>query len=91
MRRLVRRSLVVLSVSTVAVVAVVSLGFSWNDRADDICREEAPPMATGYSATWEWAEFAYVCDYREPGKQPRRVGIIDAFHGDGSRRHRPDR
>ena len=91
MRRLARWSLVGLSVSTVVAVAVVSAGFIWSDRANDICREEAPPTATRHSATWEWAELAYVCDYREPTEQPRRVGVIDAFHGDGSRRHRPDR
>lgn len=86
-----RWSLVVLSVGTVALVAVVSVSLSWNDRADDSCGEQASRTASGYSITWEWAEFAYVCDYRAPDKQPRRVGIIEAFHGDGSRRHRPGR
>jgi len=89
--RLVRWSLVVLTVGTVAVLAVIAVGASWNDRADDICRDDAPATATGYSVTWEWAELAYVCDYPEPSEQPRRVGIIDAFHGEGGRRHGPGR
>jgi hypothetical protein len=72
----------------VAVGAVVAVNLAWNDRAEDICREEAPQSAGGYSVTWEWADFAYVCDYGAPDEQPRRVGIIDAFHRDGSRRHR---
>jgi hypothetical protein len=89
--RLVRRLLVVLSVGTVAMLAVVAVGVSWSDRAEDICREDAPATAAGYSVTWEWAELAYVCDYRRPNEQPRRVGIIDAFHGEGGRRHGPGR
>lgn len=91
MRRLVLRSLVVLSSTIVGLVAVGLVGRMWNQRADDICREQAPRTAGGYSATWEWAEFAYVCDYRAPSEGQRRVGIIDAFHGDGRRRHRLDR
>jgi hypothetical protein len=67
------------------------IGVTWNERADDICREEAPQPMSGYSITWDWAEFAYVCDYRAPAEQPQRVGITDAFHGGGSQRHRPDR
>ena len=47
--------------------------------------------ARDYSVTWEWNEFAYVCDYRVPSVQPQRVGIIDAFHGDERRRHGLDR
>ena len=91
MRRLVRSSLVVLSSSIVAVVVVISVSLTWNDRADDICNEQAPRTASDYSSTWDWAEFAYVCDYGAPRENPRRVGIIEAFHGEGSRRHRPDR
>jgi hypothetical protein len=91
MRRLVKWSVVVLSSSIVALVAVIAVSLSWNDRADDICREQAPPTASDYSSSWDWAELAYVCDYRAPRENPRRVGIIDAFHGEGSRRHRPDR
>jgi hypothetical protein len=91
MRRLARWSLVVVSSSIVALVAVISVSVTWNDRADDICREQAPRTASDYSSTWDWAEFAYVCDYGAPDEDPRRVGIIDAFHGEGSRRHRPDR
>ena len=84
-------SLLILSSSIVALVAVGLVSAVWNERADDICREQAPRTASGYSVTWEWAEFAYVCDYRAPSEDQRRVGIIDAFHGDGSRRHRLDR
>jgi hypothetical protein len=91
MRRTVRRSLVVLSLSVVALVAVISVSVTWNDRADDICREHAPRTTSDYSSTWDWAELAYVCDYRAPDENPRRVGIIDAFHGEGGRRHRLDR
>jgi hypothetical protein len=81
---------VVVSLS-VALAAVGVMGLSWNDRADDICREQAPPTASDYSITWEWDEFAYICDYRVPSEPPRRIGVIDAFHGGGSQRHRPDR
>jgi hypothetical protein len=91
MSRLVRWSLVVLSVSTVAALAVVAVGVSWSNRANDICLEDAPATTPGYSVTWEWGELAYVCDYRRPTEQPRRVGIIDAFHGEGGRRHGPGR
>ena len=91
MGKLLRWSLVVLSSSIVALVAVGLVGLTWNDRADDICREQAPPTASGYSITWEWSELAYVCDYHTPDRQTKRVGIIDAFHGEGRRRHRPDR
>ena len=91
MRGLVRWSGVVLSLSIIALVTVVLIGVTWNDRADHICRRQAPSTASGYSITWEWSEFAYVCDYRTPDKQAKRVGIIEAFHGEGRRRHRPDR
>jgi hypothetical protein len=82
---------VVLSSSIVALVAVSFISVMWKQRAEDICREQAPRTASGYSVTWKWAEFAYVCDYRASSQGPRRVGIIDAFHGDGNRRHRLDR
>jgi hypothetical protein len=74
-----------------ALVGVGVIGLTWKGRADDICREQAPRTANDYSITWEWDEFAYICDYGVPSEQPKRVGVIDAFHGDGSRRHRPDR
>jgi hypothetical protein len=80
-------SIAVLAVGIVAL-AVVSVNLAWNDRADDVCREKAPRTASGYSVAWEWSEFAYVCDYPGPAEQPRRVGIIEAFHGDGRPRHR---
>lgn len=51
----------------------------------------APPTASGFSTTWEWSEFAYVCDYRTPDKEAKRIGIIEAFHGERSRRHQPGR
>lgn len=86
MRKLVRWSVVVLSLSIVALGAVGFIGESWNDRADDICREEAPRNASGYSITWDWAEFAYVCDYRAPNNAgTRRVGVTDAFRHPGPR------
>lgn len=81
-------SLVVLSSTVVALVAVGVISLTWSDRADDICREQAR-TASGYSVTWDWAEFAYVCDYRAPAEPSRRVGIVDAFHSGGSQRHRP--
>ncbi|HYM81268.1 MAG TPA: hypothetical protein VEY91_07635 [Candidatus Limnocylindria bacterium] len=81
----------VLASSIVALMAVGFVGVAWNDRADGICREQAPATASRYTLTWEWSEFAYVCDYRTPDTQPKRVGIIDAFHGEGRQRHRPDR
>jgi hypothetical protein len=86
MRKLVWWSLAVLSLSIVALVAVVSISHAWNQRADDICREKAPRGTSGYSITWDWAERAYVCDYRGPLARKRRVGITDAFHHPG---HRP--
>lgn len=76
----------------VALVAVVLIGVTWNQKAKDLCRRDAPQTGTGYSVTWEWDEFAYVCDYRTASAQPKnRIGIIDAFHGDGRRRHELDR
>jgi hypothetical protein len=84
-----RRSLVVAALSLVALVGVGAVGAAWNDRASDVCREEAPVTATGYSVTWEWSEAAYVCSYRAPDPETKRVGLIDAFHGEGRRRHRP--
>jgi hypothetical protein len=86
---LVRWSLAVLSSTVVALLAVGLIGVTWNNRADAVCREQAPRTANGYSVTWEWSEFAYVCDYRTPNKQTKRVGIVDAFHGEGRRRHQP--
>lgn len=71
-----------------AAAAVVLIGVTWNQRADELCRKDAPGRASGYSVRWEWNEFAYVCDYRATGVRPKRVGIIDAFHGEDSRRHR---
>ena len=84
-----RRFLVVAALSLVALVGVGAVGVAWNDRASDVCREEAPVTATGYSVTWEWSEAAYVCNYRAPDPETKRVGLIDAFHGEGRRRHRP--
>lgn len=89
MRRLVRWSVVLVPSTLVALVVVGLIGVTWNDRADDVCREQAPRTATGYFVTWEWSEAAYVCDYRTPDRQTKRVGIIDAFHGEGRRPHRP--
>ena len=89
MSKLVRWSLVLMSSAVVVLVAVGLIGVTWNDRADDVCRDQAPRTASGYSVTWEWSEFAYVCDYRTPTRQTKRVGIIDAFHGEERRRHRP--
>ncbi len=89
MRRHLARSLLIVSSSLVALVAVGLVGVAWNDRANDVCREQAPASATGYSVTWEWSEAAYVCNYRAPDAETKRVGIIDAFHGEGRRRHRP--
>ena len=91
MRRLVRWSVVVLATGIIALVGVGFVVIVWNDRADGVCREEAPPTASGYAVTWEWSELAYVCNYRAPTRQTKRVGIIDAFHGEGRQRHRPDR
>ena len=79
MRGLVRWFFGVIALSIVAVVAVAFVGPTWNHRADDICREQAPPSSSGYSISWEWTEFAYVCDYRAPGELTRRVGITEAF------------
>lgn len=79
-----RWSLVVLSLSIVSLVAVGFISLTWNKRADDICRKQAPRSSSGYSITWEWAEFAYVCDYR-PGERTRRVGITEAFRHPGPR------
>ena len=79
----------VVSATVVAALAVGLIGVTWNQRAEDICREQAPQTATGYSMSWEWDDFAYVCDYRAPTAQSERIGIIDAFHSGGSQRHRP--
>lgn len=81
----------VLASGIIALVSVGLVGVAWKSRADDICREQAPPTASGYALTWEWSEFAYVCHYATPTRQTKQVGIIDAFHGEGRQRHRPDR
>ena len=87
MRRFVRWFIAILAATAVALGAVVAISVVWNDRAEDVCREEAPQSAGEASASWEWSEFAYVCDRRgvEEGK---RVGLVDAFHGEGRRPHR---
>lgn len=85
MSRLRRWSLIVASL-VAALAAATLVGVSWKDRADDVCREEAPATGSGYTMAWKWDEFAYVCDYQAPSEPKRRVGVIDAFHGDG-RRH----
>jgi hypothetical protein len=86
MRRIVPRSLLVLSLVAVALVGVGVAGIAWNDRADDICRKEAPRGASGSSVTWQWSEFAYVCEYRASTKPARRVGITEVFRHPGPRR-----
>jgi hypothetical protein len=85
MRRHVRYSLVALSLSLVALVAVGFTGVAWNHRADDICREKAPRTASGYTVRWEWGELAYVCDYAAAGEDTRRVGITEVFRHPGPR------
>lgn len=67
-------------VATIAVV--IAIGVAWNERAETLCREDAPPGASGYTVRWELGELAYVCDYRMPTREPRRIGIVDAFHGE---------
>ena len=86
MKRLAWSSLVVACLC----VAVVVVGLTWKSRAEDLCRERAPMASSEPSVTWDWEGFAYVCDYRVPSVEPRRVGIIDAFHGD-QKRHGLDR
>jgi hypothetical protein len=87
-RRLLLWSLLIASASAALVgLGVVGVS-SWESRAADICREEAPRTAGDVSPSWDWGELAYVCDYRVPSEQPKRVGILDAFHGEDSRRHR---
>ena len=76
----------VLSLS-VALAAAALIGVTWSQRADHLCREDTPETARGYSVSWDWEEFAYVCEYRLPGEQAKRIGILDAFHGDDRRRH----
>jgi hypothetical protein len=89
MSRLVRGALVLVGATVVVLLAVGVIGIAWSDRANDVCREQAPASANGYSVNWEWSEAAYVCNYRAPNAETKRVGIIDAFHGEGRRRHRP--
>lgn len=83
-----RRSLLALTVAVAAVAAAASLGIAWEAKADKVCRVKAPASTAGYVVRWEWDEFAYVCDYRAPEANERRVGLVDAFHGDGAQRHR---
>jgi hypothetical protein len=67
-------------VATVLALGLVSLGFAldivWNEGAEDVCREEAPSAASGYSITWDWDRLGYVCHY---GPTERRVGLTDAL------------
>ena len=85
MRRLGRWSLLVVSLSIVSLAAGL-VSVAWNDRAEAICREEAE---SSFTVGWDWNELAYVCDYGSPVEPSRRVGVVDAFHGDGRQRHRP--
>jgi hypothetical protein len=80
---------VIVSTGFVALAGAVLVGVAWKDRANDVCREQAPATATGYSVAWKWTDAAYVCSYRAPGPETKRVGLIEAFHGEGRRRHRP--
>ena len=89
MRRLPRWLLAVLSLSIVAA-AIAIVAIAWNQRADDLCAD-APQAVRGYSVKWGWSEFAYMCDYELPNAQTIRVGVVDAFHGEGRRRHLGDR
>ncbi|HEU4689373.1 MAG TPA: hypothetical protein VFS23_13455 [Vicinamibacterales bacterium] len=86
MSRLARWSLMAASLAA-ALGAAALVGVSWKGRADDICRKEALSRASGFTVEWQWDEFAYVCDYEAPTKPQRRVSIINAFHGDGRKRH----
>lgn len=65
--------------ATALGLGLVTLGFVadvvWNDGAEKICNEEAPPTASGYSTTWDWDRLGYVCDY---GTTERRVGLTEA-------------
>jgi hypothetical protein len=84
---ILRRTLVILSASVVAVLGVLGVGVAWQDRAEDVCGERASPRkAVDDSVTWDWRDLAYVCDDSIGGKEQKRVGIVDAFHGEG-RRH----
>jgi hypothetical protein len=83
--RLPRWSLIVASL-VAALGAAALVGVSWKERADDICRKEGPATGSSYTMAWNWDEFAYVCNYQAPSEPERRVGVIDAFHGNG-RRH----
>lgn len=85
MSRLARWSVIAASL-VVGLAAAALVGVSWKDRADDICRKEAPESGSGYTVEWRWDEIAYVCDYQAPSEPERRVGAMDAFHGSG-RRH----
>ena len=69
------------------LAAVALIGVTWNQRADELCRKGAPATAGDYSVRWEWNELAYECDYPAAGSEAKRVGLLDAFHGDGRRRH----
>jgi hypothetical protein len=82
-----RSPLLALIIGLVAIAAVAAVGLTWDEKADKVCREKAPTGSGGYTVRWEWDRFAYVCDYRAPEVEQRRVGVIDAFHGDGRERH----
>jgi hypothetical protein len=87
MRKLMRGTTVILALSVALAAVAGVVGVEWKDRADEICREEMPLTADGYSIAWDWGEFAYECDYRGRSARPKRIGVIDAFHGDGRRGH----
>jgi hypothetical protein len=75
----------ILSVSA-ALAAGGLIGVAWNERAADICREQAGVSSDG-DVAWEWEDFAFVCEDSAPGEQPKRVGVVDAFHGEKGPRH----
>jgi hypothetical protein len=81
-----RRSLVALAAVAVLGAALVAANATWSDRAEDICAEQAPRGAA-FSMSWEWKEAAYVCTYRNVEAKPRRVGVIEALHGDRGPQH----
>ena len=75
--------LAVFVVSIGALIGALFVDVAWNQRAANICNQEAekPPgaAASGYTTQWEWSRFAYVCRYDAPGEPTKRVGFTTAF------------
>lgn len=90
MGRIARWTVALIAAAALGVLAVTVVAVTWKDRATAVCEKNKPTSVADYTVEWETNEFAFVCKYESPETPDRRVGIVDAFHGEG-REHGPNR